>query len=398
MNFLPPLRQEIRNPNLRFLHHSYNSGKRGVLLEGSSRSGKTWDSIDFLILLCLVEDSATINILKETYNSFKTTLFDDFNRRLPDYGLISPFANKQEVHTFKIFNNKINLLGADDASKFHGASCDYFWCNEMLDISKDIFDQSEQRCRKFWWGDYNPKTTDHWVFSNVEGRADVGLLKTTFMDNPRISKAERSKILSYQPTPENIKQGTADDYMWNVYGLGLRSTPEGLIFQHVEWIDDFPENCERVYFGLDFGYTNSPSALVKVGLQGRDLYAKCLFYSPTESPTELIPVLNAHCGKFPIYADPSGRGMIAILRREGFNVVATNTYPGSIKTGISLIKTHKIHLVNHPAAKKEQANYKYRTVDGQPTDDPIDDFNHFWDAVRMVVISNIRIGTQSPNS
>jgi len=390
------LNPAIKNPNLRFLYDSFKSGRRGVLLEGSSRSGKTWDSIDFIIYLCSsVETNATINIIKESYNSFKTTLYDDFNRRLPDYGLKSPFVDRRDVATFKLFGNKINLLGADDESKFHGASCDYFWCNEMLDVSKAVFDQSEQRCRRFWWGDYNPKVTDHWVYNNVQPRNDVGFLKTTFRDNPRVSQNERRKIESYEPTPENIAQGTADDYLWNVYGLGLRSAPEGLIFQNVNWITEFPKDLERVYYGLDFGYTNSPSALVKVGVGGRDMYVECLFYSPTESPTELIDPIRQHCGKNPVWADPSGRGMIAILRREGLNVLATNTFPGSIKTGLSIMKSYKQNWVMGTALVKEQANYKYRTIDGKPTDDPIDDFNHAIDAARMPVISNLRIGGPS---
>jgi phage terminase large subunit len=262
----------------------------------------------------------------------------------------------------------------------------------MLDVSKAVFDQSEQRCRKFWWGDYNPKVTDHWVFNNVEPRKDVGFLKTTFRDNPRVSDAERGKIESYEPTPENIAQGTADDYLWNVYGLGLRSAPEGLIFQNVNWITEFPKDLERVFYGLDFGYTNSPSALVKVGVGGRDMYVECLFYSPTESPTELIEPIREHCGKSPVWADPSGRGMIAILRREGLNVLATNTFPGSIKTGLALMKTYRQNWVRGHALVKEQANYKYRTLNGKPLDDPIDDFNHAIDAARMPVISNLRIG------
>lgn len=393
------LNPAIRNPNLRFLHDSFHGGKRGVLLEGSSRSGKTWDSIDFIVYLCsVVETNATINIIKETYNSFKTTLYDDFNRRLPEYGLSSPFAERRDVSQFKLYGNKINLLGAEDESKFHGASCDYFWCNEMLDISRAVFDQSEQRCRRFWWGDYNPKTTDHYVYSNIALRPDIGFLKTTFRDNPKISPNERRKIESYEPTEENKKNGTADDYMWNVYGLGLRSAPEGLIFQHVEWIDSFPTNVERVYFGLDFGYTNSPSALVKVGIQGRDMYVQCLFYDATPDPNELIAPLSEHCGKEMIWADPSGRGMIAILRRAGFNVMATNTFPGSIKTGLAAMKAHKQHWVRSAALVKEQSNYKYRTINGVKTDDPIDEFNHAIDAARMPVISNLRIGNSVNNS
>jgi hypothetical protein len=89
------------------------------------------------------------------------------------YGLASPFADKKEVSSFSLFGNRINLLGADNAAKFHGAGCDVFWINEALDVSQDIFDQSEMRCRKFWFMDYNPKVTDHWIFERVEPRDDA---------------------------------------------------------------------------------------------------------------------------------------------------------------------------------------------------------------------------------
>ena len=276
------------NPNLAHLTRHYKKVD-GSVLEGSSRSGKTWSSIDFIIYLCCkVETSCTINIIKETFNSFKTTLHDDFNRRLPMFGIYSPFSDRQEVQSFKIFGNKINLIGADKPSKFEGASCDYFWMNEGLDISQDIFDACEQRCRKFWWTDYNPKFTDHWVYNSILKRPNISFLKTVFSDNPGISKQEKKKILSYEPTQENINQGTANDYKWKVYGLGQRAAPEGLIFDNVTWIEKFPDQVERVYFGLDFGYTNDPTSLVRVGVEGQNLYIESLFYSPTENANILI--------------------------------------------------------------------------------------------------------------
>jgi len=121
---------KLINPNLLATTNAFHAGKSGIVQEGSSRSGKTWSNIDFLIWLCsTVETAATINIIKETYKSFKTTLYDDFNRRLPMYGISSPFADRQEVASFKLFGNKINLLGADSDSVYHGVSCDYFWIN-----------------------------------------------------------------------------------------------------------------------------------------------------------------------------------------------------------------------------------------------------------------------------
>lgn len=379
------------NPNLRFLTRSHRGGKRGVVLEGSSRSAKTWSSIDFIIYLTsTVETKCTINIIKETYNSFKTTLYDDFNRRLPDYGIRSPFADRQEVKSFKLFGNKINLLGADSPSVFHGVSCDYFYINEALDVSKAVFDQSEMRCRKFWFMDYNPRFTDHWVYDKICHRADVGFLKTTFRDNPFISPQEQAKILSYEPTEYNIQQGTADDYLWNVYGLGLRSAPEGLIFQHVTWINEFPTNIEKIYWGSDIGYTNSPSTLVKMGVDGSNVYLQKIHYGPTPSSNEYIPIIREHAAKETVWADSAEPGYISDARKQGLRVLAVNKFPGSIKYGISLMKKFKIYIVDCPEWRREQSNYKYREINGIRLDEPIDDFNHLWDASRYAAISNLR--------
>lgn len=369
--------------------------KQGFLFEGGSGSGKTYDIINFLIYYCFVNKNKGKDILifRQTLADLKKTVYKDFIKILNNQGLyIDANHSMSAPINYRLYGNVIFFSGLDTMGA-HGERHDIIWGNEGMELDRDAFKQLNQRCSEAFILDYNPSSTDHWIYTDLEKRPDTKLFTSTQLDNPFLPKGQRDEILAYEPTPENIEKGTADDYLWNVYGLGLRSAPEGLIFQHVEWIDKFPTDLERVYWGLDFGYTNSPSALSRVGFQGKNLYAECVFYSPTESPTELIPVLQEHVGKNFVWADPSGRGMIAILRREGFQVIATNTFPGSIKTGISIMKSYKIHLVRSEVTRREQANYKYRTVNGKPTDEPIDDFNHFWDSIRMPVISNLRIGT-----
>jgi phage terminase large subunit len=393
------------NPNLRYLAECHRTGKSGAILEGSSRSGKTWSSVDFIIQLCTkAKQPLTINIIRQTYNGFKTTLYDDFNRRLPSYGLVSPFDGKKEVSTFFIFGSKINLLGADKDSAYLGVSCDYLYFNEILDIPQGVFDQAEMRCRRFWWGDYNPKATVHWVYDKISKRKDVGYLRTTFLDNPNISASEKRKILSYEPThpedrelnedkrrphPTNIDEGTADTYMWNVYGLGLRSAPEGLVFQNVTWIQSFPTNIEKIFWGSDIGYTNSPSTLVKMGVDGNNLYLQMLHHGPTPSSNEYIPIIRQHNPKGITWADSAEPGYIVACRKVGLHVLAVNKFAGSIIYGISLLKKYKIHIVDCPEWRNEQANYKYREVHGIRLEDPIDDFNHLWDAARYAALSNL---------
>lgn len=393
------MNQAYYNPNLVTLEKSFREGKRGVVMEGSSRSGKTWSAIDFIIWLCSTFDNTTINIVKETYNGFKTTLYDDFDRRLgmyPHLGKYNPFQRLKEVQSFKIFGNKINLIGADQPSKFHGAGCDFFYINEAIPVQQAIFDQLEMRCRRFWFIDYNPSVSDHWIFNRLGKRDDVVFFHSTMLNNPYISFWEKKKIQGYEPTPENIEAGTADDYMWNVYGLGLRASPQGLIFPNVTWIDEFPDDVEEVNYGMDFGHTNSPTAIAKVGKNGQNIYLEKLFYFPCDDPKTLSEIIKKLIGDNHIWADSAEPGMIADLRLKGIVCLAVKKFPGSIIYGIDLMKQFKIHIVRDPDFRREQENYKWREVNGIRLNEPVKEFDHIWDSCRYACLSEYRLSESPP--
>lgn len=404
------------------------SGKRGVALEGSSRSSKTIASVDFIIYLCTtVETNCTINILKETFAEFKTTLYDDFNKRLDSFLLPNPFAYKQEIKSFRICGSKINLIGADKISKTHGASCDYLWINEPLPIQQQIFDQFEMRCRKFWWMDYNPSVTQHWIYDKILKRPDVGHLLSTFNDNPFISTQEKNKILSYEPWmpgsyeikdqniiylgqivtdkhyppphPENIENGTADEFMWRVYGLGLRGAMKGLIYKQVTYIDEFPDLAFT--FGLDLGFTADPCALVRYAEEGNNIYLELLCYHPIDNSEDLDALLTSLgvSKGTPITADSSDRyisekkgvvRMVSDLWELGWEISKVSKTK-NVMYWISKMRQKKIHIVKNDLvhfAKKEQENYKFKEVNGIQINQPIDGFNHFWDSSRYSMMSH----------
>lgn len=427
----------LTNPNYKFLYEAITtqqydeydkltSGYRGVLLEGSSRSGKTWSGVDIIIWLCLfVEKRCTINIYRETYNEFKTTLYDDFKRRLDDFGLPNPFHNAQEVKSFKIGDNTIFFMGDGK----HGGGCDYAFFNEVMHIKKTVFDQVEMRCRKFWWADYNPSFTDHWVFDNVANRSDVGFLRTTYRENAHISIQERNKIQGYepwksgtykvtlegellykgkpideknQPPPhvENVKNGTADEFMWKVYGLGLRGAMRGLIIQHLTWIDEFPDMAYT--YANDFGFTTDPNALVKYAEDDYNIWFEPLSYQPIETDGELAAFFETvgvdvedliACDSADKYTGEN-KGTIEMvkgLKKHGFKKAFKIKKSKSVMYWLGSMKKKKIHCVkNHlyKQVQKEKENYKLKEVNGIMINQPIDKYNHIWDAVRYGHISH----------
>jgi len=262
----------------------------------------------------------------------------------------------------------------------------------MLDIDQSIFDQAEQRCRRFWWGDYNPKYSDHWVYKSVCNRPNVSFLKTTFLDNPHISTPEREKVLSYDPSNIiNVTNGTADDYNWSVYGLGIRSAPEGIVFKLVTYVDEFPDDCEQVIYGLDFGYTVNPSALVRVGVKGMNLYLQKLLYYPFDNAGSLAPFLiRLVPEQANIWADSADPAMIADLRRMGVRVLAVKKFEGVSEYGIDMLKRFKIHIINDQDFRREQENYKYQVINGIKLNKPVKRYNHLWDATFYACITELR--------
>ena len=399
------------------------NGKKGVILEGGARSRKTFSFIDFLIWYCLYHaNGKTIIIIRETYNSFKTTLFTDLEKALDEYGLDNPFQRSKDVESFRIRKNKIHFKGADNPNTAHGAPSDLLYFNEMLSISEVIYTNYTMRCSGFWVGDFNPSVTQHWIFEKVIPRPDVGHLRTTYKDNPLCPVGMRIEIAGYEPFlpdsyeiindnlwyngkpiddhnqppphPTNIANGTADLYLWKVYGLGLRGAMQGVIFTNINYIDEFPKDLGFIYVN-DFGFTTDPNAFGKYSETEKEIFVELLLYQPIETPA----LLDAYFSKIgvdkrlPIICDSSdkytgeNKGTVEmVLGLQELNYNASKVRKNqSIMYWLLSMKNKKINIVRNGLvhhAKKEAENYRFKEVAGIMVNQPIDKFNHFWDMTR----------------
>ena len=143
------------------------------------------------------------------------------------------------------------------------------WINEAFETEQDAFRQLNQRLTDFFIMDYNPCFTEHWILDSIRTRPDVFFHHSTMLDNPFLPDAIRSEILAYDPSnPVNVQNGTASDYHWQVYGLGIGAKLEGIIFPYVTWLTEFPKDLSYSY-SMDFGYVNDPSVLVKIHIDQR---------------------------------------------------------------------------------------------------------------------------------
>lgn len=364
--------------------------KKGIILEGGSGSSKTWSIIQALIVYCRAnkDKGKKIVISRLTYSWLKDSVLDDFIKILQLEGIYDQNDHsRSHPQSYNLFGNKIRFVGLDDPARFHGPRQDIFWCNEILELnSMDEFNQMNQRTNEYFIGDYNPYFTEHWIYNSVLTRPNVTHICCKMLDNPFLPKGQRDEILAYEPTEENIKQGTADEFMWKVYGLGLRGAAKGVIFQNVNWVESFP--AINYQYGLDFGFTNDPTALVKMGIQNKDLFLELLLYEPIDNSLALNDTFeNLEIEKhISIYADSADRyndqTMISELKNMRWNIFKTNKGKG-ISWRIGLMKKYRINIVKNKHylnAKREQENYKWREINGMAINEPVDKFNHFWDA------------------
>jgi phage terminase large subunit len=212
----------------------------------------------------------------------------------------------------------------------------------------------------------------------------VAYLHSTFRDNPFISYTERKKILSYEPNEHNTAQGTADDYMWRVYGLGERTSRDGLVVKKWTKYSIDPDSYDLKVFGMDFGYANDPTACTQLIINKEKLYLRQIIYETGLLNTHIYARLQ-HVDKNCYIACDNENKSVDDLRLMGLSVIEAVKGPDSVRFGIAKLNSYEIfvHEDSHDLMN-ELYNYCYTTdkKTGNSLNIPIDKFNHAIDSVR----------------
>jgi phage terminase large subunit len=377
------------------LNQLLQSAHKVKVLEGGSRSGKTYAILQWLIIYCQQHagEGRRITISRKRLTWLKDTVLKDFKDLLMQYEMWRENHFKRTTLEYMLFGNEVSFIGLDEPQKLHGRKQDVFWINEAMEASPDDFDQLEMRTSGNVFLDYNPSYTDHWIYKRILQRPDALLIHSTMMGNPFLPEAIIDKIRSFEPTDENVIRGTADVTKWKVYGLGERAQPEGVVFDNINYVQDFPD-CKKVWYGLDFGFTNHPTAIIKVGLHEGELYLHEVCYQTGLTNNHVHQILkNEGLTKADlIIADSADPKSIHELKLLGWNITAAAKGPDSIRIGIDILKRYKINITDTSINMQQEANnYSWQkdSFSGKWMNVPCDDFNHAWDAVRYVALAKL---------
>ena len=352
-----------------------------VINQGGTSGGKTYCLLQVLILKAAEEENQVITIVGQDIPNLKVGAMRTLSFVLNDSPYLASFFNgkpNKTERTWTLNNGSvIEFKSFEDEQDAKGGRRDYLFMNEANGISYDVYDQLQVRTSKQVFIDYNP-TAPFWAHDKLIGRDDVQLFMSHYKHNPFLSEEIIQKIEAWKGK---------DAEKWKVYGLGLTGKTEGVIFKNVNWVSSFPENIKRVSFGMDFGFTNDPTTLIKCGVSDGELFAERWLYDfgmTTPLISKALQDLRMK-KKQTIYADSADPKTIRELRNLGWNVRGAKKGADSIRFGIDAIKKYEvINIVNCEKWKEEQMKYIWE-VDkktGKATNKPIDDWNHLWDSLR----------------
>lgn len=295
--------------------------------------------------------------------------------------------NKSEKTYTSISGSIVELKSFQDDIDARIGKRKRLFVNEANGINYDVFEQLSLRTTDQVIIDFNPSAR-FWAHDHFEGREDTEWIISTYRDNYFLDDNIRKKILSYEPTPENIKRGTANEYRWLVYGLGQVGRLEGLVFP--DWkVAKFPEGYKWRIFGMDFGYTNDPSTLIEIRYSQGALYWKEHIFETGMTNPDISKKLSAieHPKHEMIVADSAEPKSIAELKNMGWHVVGAEKGADSINQGVDAIKRYNCYIdPNSKNLIEEFSSYTWnKDKDGKAMNKPIDAYNHGIDAGRYAL-------------
>lgn len=358
-------------------------GKRRALNEGGTYSSKTWSILQLLILIAQNSKSALlISVVSESLPHLKRGAIRDFFKILSESQDNNPRYNKTE-HNYTFGKGIIEFFGADEADKVRGPRRDILFINEGNNVPWETARGLDIRTAKFTFVDWNP-VSEFWAHEHWIGQPENAYIHSTYLDAIEVLP---------QAVIDNIESNKdKDPNWWNIYGLGRLGKVEGLVYPYFEQVDVLPQG--DVFYGLDFGYSNDPTALVRCVIRGDEFYCEELIYEAgltNDMIAYRMDELGVRRNFDEIFADSAEPKSIEEICRFGFNVKPAPKGSGSVEYGHQKVKQYKQYWTKGSVSCiKEQRNFRYvvRIIDGREviTDKTTHHWSHGMDARRYGIM------------
>lgn len=306
--------------------------KRVKIIQGGTSAGKTYGIIPILITKASTYANQEISIVAESIPHLRRGALKDFLRIMKSTNRFYEQRFNKSLLRYEFANGSvIEFFSADDSSKLRGARRDILYINECNNVNFESYNELSIRTKKEVYLDFNP-ANEFWVHTELKGETDSDFLILTYKDNEALDERIVKEI------EKNRDKAATSAYWanwWRVYGLGEIGMLEGVIFSNWKIINTIPPEAKLVGIGLDFGYTNDPTAIIEVYNYNGQRIVNELKYQTGMLNSDIAKELPKNVV---VYADSSEPKSIDEIRRYGITIKGVTKGKDSINYGIDVMQ------------------------------------------------------------
>jgi len=344
-------------------------------IAGGTSASKTISILLYLIARAQTDKTPTLtSVVSESIPHLKRGAMRDFKNILKEhnYWKESLWSATDSIYTFET-GSKIEFFSADNPDKLRGGRRDRLFLNEANNMSLDVFDQLEVRTKEFCFLDWNP-TNEFWFYTDIlNKREDVDFITLTYKDNEALSPEIISSI-------ESRKERKG---WWQVYGLGQLGEVEGKIYKDWQIIDELPHEARLERYGLDFGYSNDPTAICGIYKYNGGFIIDEVAFQKGLSNKQIADIFSNN-DKALVIADSAEPKSIDEIASYGVFIQGAIKGQGSVNQGIQFVQSQRISITKRSVNFiKAYRNYLWKTdKDGKILNEPDHFLSDAMDSVR----------------
>jgi phage terminase large subunit len=363
--------------------------KRVKIIQGGTSAGKTFGILPVLIDKAIRYPNTEVSVVAESIPHLRRGALKDFLKVMKWTNRYIDEQFNKSLLTYQFKNGSvIEFFSADDSSKLRGARRDILYINECNNVTFDSYLELSIRTKKEIYLDFNP-ANEFWVHTELKDEPDADFIILTYKDNEALDESIVRQI------EKNRDKAATSNYWanwWRVYGLGEVGSLEGVVFDNWKEIDKVPDDARLVGIGLDFGYTNDPTAAIEVYNWNGKRIVNEIVYRTGMLNSDIAKILPS---SVTIYADSSEPKSIDEIRRFGKTIKGVTKGKDSIKYGIDVMQRQE-YLVTKQSTNliKELRSYCW-DVDkhGVRLNNPAGGNDHAIDALRYHEMENLGLNS-----
>ena len=360
------------------LNKILNLKKRVKIIQGGTSSAKTISILLILIDIAQSHKDKTISIVSESFPHLRRGAIKDFLEIMEGHGYYKDDLWSKTDFTYRFeTGSKIEFFSADSPDKVRGPRRDILFINEANNISFDTYTQLAIRTDGDIYLDYNP-VSEFWVNTEILNKQDNDYIIVTYKDNEALSKT----------IVDEIESRKDNKYFWQVYGLGLLSDHEGKIYRDWQIIDEIPHEAKLERYGVDFGYSNDPTAIIALYYYNGGYIVDEITYQKGLSNKQIADIL-LNKEKQLVIADSAEPKSIDEINSYGIPISGAEKGKDSVSHSIQMVQEQRISMTSRSLnVIREYRNYLWQTdKQGKVLNIPEDHFKHSMDAIAYALTS-----------